>query len=339
MSKWYNPSDMDSYGKTLNFIIGGRGIGKTYSMKRRCIKRFLRSGKQFIYVRRYKSELKKIRQFFDDIALEFPKLKLIVKGGKDGARFYINDKLAGWAVPLSGYSTEKSTPYPNVDTIIFDEFLVEKGMTRYLPDEVGCFLNFMHTIDRKRGVTRAFLLANAVTIVNPYFLYWEIQPNIEKRYNTFPNRRNTRHIMVEIPNDSEFYNDEELTPFEELITDTKYGDYAIKNTFVNDNDTFIIKRSKAAKFMFAIYYKERTLGIWVDYGRGYMYTSYEFDPNTRYIYSLSTVDHRPNMLLMANWKSDHYLKQLVKAFKFGYLCFDNQVIKNTMYEVFKIMSI
>ena len=96
MAKWYNPSDMDSYGKTLNFIIGGRGIGKTYSMKRRCIKRFLRSGKQFIYLRRYQSELKKIHQFFNDIALEFPKLKLMVKGGKDGARFYINDKLAGW---------------------------------------------------------------------------------------------------------------------------------------------------------------------------------------------------------------------------------------------------
>ena len=56
-----------SYNCLFNFIIGARGVGKTYGCKEFVIKRFLREGEQFVYVRRYKDELKKMKRFFDDI--------------------------------------------------------------------------------------------------------------------------------------------------------------------------------------------------------------------------------------------------------------------------------
>ena len=31
--KWYNPQKMSSYNQVVNLIIGGRGIGKTLSIK------------------------------------------------------------------------------------------------------------------------------------------------------------------------------------------------------------------------------------------------------------------------------------------------------------------
>ena len=31
---WYNPTGVKSYNKFLNFIIGGRGIGKTTDLKK-----------------------------------------------------------------------------------------------------------------------------------------------------------------------------------------------------------------------------------------------------------------------------------------------------------------
>ena len=46
---WYDPTKIKSYNKTLNFIIGGRGIGKTYSFKKDAINRFKKKGKQFFY--------------------------------------------------------------------------------------------------------------------------------------------------------------------------------------------------------------------------------------------------------------------------------------------------
>ena len=36
--KWYEPARAKSYDKFLNFILGGRGIGKTYGFKRDAIK-------------------------------------------------------------------------------------------------------------------------------------------------------------------------------------------------------------------------------------------------------------------------------------------------------------
>ena len=37
---WYSPTNIKSYNKFLNFIIGGRGIGKTYGFKKDCISRY-----------------------------------------------------------------------------------------------------------------------------------------------------------------------------------------------------------------------------------------------------------------------------------------------------------
>lgn len=48
---WYDPTKIKSYNKTLNFVIGGRGIGKTYSFKKDAINRFKKKENNFsIYV-------------------------------------------------------------------------------------------------------------------------------------------------------------------------------------------------------------------------------------------------------------------------------------------------
>ena len=60
-----------SYNCLFNFILGARGVGKSYGAKRWAIRDFLKTGKQFVYVRRYKEELKKIDKFFDDVSHEF----------------------------------------------------------------------------------------------------------------------------------------------------------------------------------------------------------------------------------------------------------------------------
>ena len=60
---YYNPQKLLSYNRILNFIIGARGIGKSYAFKKYPINQFLKHGKQMIYVRRYKSELKKVRNY------------------------------------------------------------------------------------------------------------------------------------------------------------------------------------------------------------------------------------------------------------------------------------
>src|SRR5690625_4641719 len=89
---YYNPNRLLSYDRILSFVIGARGLGKTYGYKKYAINRFIKYGEQFIYLKRYKSDIKGIGQFFDSVAQEFPDATFKVKGYE----LYINDKLAGW---------------------------------------------------------------------------------------------------------------------------------------------------------------------------------------------------------------------------------------------------
>ena len=176
-------------------------------------------------------------------------------------------------------------------------------------------------------------MSNAVTIVNPFFLYFNIVPDINKRFNAY------KSILVEIPDSVDFSIERRKTRFGELIDGTEYGDMSLDNDFVNDSSVFIEKRSPDSKFIFALVYKGMTMGVWVDVRKGLMYVDNDYDPSTKKIYALTTDDLEENMMLMDNWKNNYHLYKMVGAFKKGYLRFDNQVLRNVGYEMFKKMNI
>lgn len=328
-SLYYDPNKMLSYNRIMNFIIGARGIGKSYSMKKHPIKRFINHQEQFIYLRRYKTELKKVGNYFNDISMEFPEHRFAVKG----RNFMIDGKQAGWAVPLSAWQSEKSTAYPDVTTIIFDEFIREKDNSGYIPNEVDAFLNFIDTVTRGRENVRVICLSNAVSVVNPYFLYFKLVPDITKRFNA------NESIVVEIPDSKDFSDNRRQTKFGKLIDGTDYAEMSLDNTFVNDSQVFIEKRTKDSRFQFSVVFNGMTIGVWVDVDKGLMYLSHDHDPSTKMSFALSTEDLNENVMLMTSWKQNYYLTKMVKAFMKGYLRFDNQVLRNVGYDMFKKMKI
>lgn len=328
-SLYYNPNKMLSYNRILNFVIGARGIGKSYAMKKYPINRFIKYGEQFIYVRRYKPELKKIGNYFNDIAKEFPEHEFKVKG----RQFFIDGKLAGWAIPLSAWQSEKSNAYPNVTTMIFDEFIRERDNSGYIPNEVEALLNLMDTVFRDRDNVRCVCLSNSVSVINPYFVYFGIVPNIEKRFNAY------RTTLVEIPDSKDFSTERRKTKFGELIADTEYGRMSLDNEFVNDSEVFIEKRSKTSKFSFGIVYKGMRMGVWVDVGRGLLYLTTEYDPSTKLMYALTTEDLEEGLTLVTNYKQNYHIRKLCSAFMNGVLRFDNQLMRTIGYEMFKKMRV
>jgi hypothetical protein len=328
-SLYYDPNKLLSYNRILNCCIGARGIGKSYGFKKHVVNRFLKHGKQFIYLRRYKGELTKLPQFFNDIKNEFPNTEFKVKG----RQLFINGKQAGWGIPLSAWQSEKSNAYPDVETILFDEFIREKDNSGYLPNEVPALLNFMDTVFRERENVRCVCLSNAVTIVNPYMIYFGIIPDIKKRFNAYES------IVVEIPDSKDFSDARRQTKFGKLIDGTEYGEMALDNTFTNDSQVFIDKRSKNSRFICSVVYNGMTFGIWVDSDIGLMYLSTEYDPSSKLVFAMTTEDLDENTMLMSNWKTNYYLVKMVSAFKKGYLRFDNQVVRNIAYELFKRMHV
>lgn len=323
-SLYYSPSKLLSYNRVLNFVIGARGVGKTYGWTEHVIKRFLNKGEQFIYLRRYKTELQDIDTFFNAIIAsgKYDDHRFEVKG-KD---FYIDDTLAGYAIPLSIAVQKKSVSYPVVTTIIFDEFLIEKGNIPYITNEPSKLLNFMDTVIRNRDDCNVVCLSNAVTVANPYFLYFKIDLNIGEEFTAYPD------FLVQIPKTAKFTNERQKTRAGRLFRHTPYGSFALDNEFVGDNTDFIGKRTPYAKFMGCVRYNKLVIGFWLDYQAGYIYANSEYDPSAKPI-AINKDDHGESTYMIDNWKNSPILNMIVRAYKQGYLLFEDQPVKHTCYDM------
>lgn len=333
-SIFYNGNRTLTHNCLFNFIVGSRGAGKTFWFKKWAIEDFIKNENQFVYVRRYEKETKKSRKtFFDDIRFLFPDHELKVRGNE----FYIDDKLAGYCIVLSTAKIEKSVSYPFVNKIGFDEFLIEQGHYRYLPDEVGAFLNLYETIARPGSghcdVT-VFFMANAITWTNPYFLYFNVKQPTKIDKNGKLIWKNGE-ILIELTAGEGFIEAKKKTRFGSIIDGTAYGDYSINNQFLLDDTTFIEKKSPEARYYFTFKYKGNEFGVWADFIDGKMWVSKSVDPSYRLIFSVTMKDHEPNTMFLKNLSRAGHFKTFIDAYKMGCVYFEDINIKNITYEVIK----
>lgn len=328
MSIYYNFDKLFSYNFLLAFVIGERGVGKTFNAKVGVLKKFLKTGEQFIYLRRYKTELDTALQtfwndlqgngYFEDYDLGVKKSKLLVE-------FTCNKKTCGYAVPLSTSNILKSTAFPKVKTIIFDEFLLDNasGTYRYLKNEVEMMLDIIETVGRLRDIQVIFL-GNALSITNPYFAYFDLDLPYNSEFRTFHDGL----IVVNYIKNMEYREVKKKSKFGKLIENTEYGSYAIDNKMLRDNTHFLGKKPADAKYYGMLIVNGHSMGIWYA-NDGYLYVSKKFDPNTTSQFALDFTDHTEKTIF-TNARDNMYLRICVNAYKQGLLKFENQKIKNDL---------
>ena len=332
---YYDKGPCLSYKAFLNFIISNRGGGKTYGFKTWCKDDFEKTGHQFVWIRRYGTEIKKMKKkFFMDIAKRYPNDKFEIKGDNKYGTFLCNNKIIGYYIALSTSALCKSDSFPLVDKIVFDEFLIIGNTYHYLKDEVDLLLELIETIFRNReddptavqprGV---YLLGNNITFANQYFLYFNI-PNFNDRFY----RNKERGILVEKYTNEEFLTLKRKSKIGKLTAGTKYNDYAIENKSYLDNNKFIASKTNNSKFYCAIDYKGATYGFWLDYRQGNMYVNKKYDPNSYDHYCLTKEDHTINTFLIKN-KNGARINNLVFLFQAGCMYFENVQIKSQVFEL------
>lgn len=325
---YYDYSKILSYNAFINFLIGERGVGKTYGASKFVTSRFINKGEEFVYIRRYKSELQKaVPEFFKALINneEFKDHKLTTKGNK----FIIDDKVAGYSFSLSTAQSLKSTNFPKVKTIIFDEFIIEEGQNHYIKNEVENFLGMVESICRMKDV-RIFMLANAVTISNPYFIYFDLS----LPYNTDIKTYKDGLILVQYMYNKEYREAKAQTKFGKLTADTEYSKYANENNFRLDNKNFIEKKTGSSRCSFGIKYKDNTYGVWFDFNEGKIFVSQ--DINTSQIFACTLHDHTPNTMLLSAIKDYNSWKTFIKNYKLGNVYYENVKIKNSIQELIKM---
>lgn len=330
---YYDLTKVLSYNAFLNILIGGRGIGKTYSASKFVTKQFIKKGEEFAYIRRYKTEIKKsVPKFFDSLIKndEFPNHKLMAKNNS----FYIDDKICGYAFTLSTAQDLKSSNFSNVKYIIFDEFILEEGQKHYLKNEVEALLSLIETIARNREV-KVFLLANAVTVANPYFIYWDLSLPYGSDIKTF---KDGLILVNYIESSEEFLNAKKNSSFGKLIEGTEYGDYAINNNFRLDNKTFVEKKTGTSKCSFYFQFQNKLYGVWFDFNVGKIFVSEDFNPNVQF-FACTKDDQTPNTMLISEAKNYSCWKIFVKNYKLGNVYFESLKIKQATLELLRIMLI
>lgn len=168
-----------------NLVIGERSNGKSYAAYEEIIKNYAESGDQGAIIRRYREDFKGKRgQSFFSPHVENGLVQKYTGDEWTGIYYYSSqwffcrrdendpnkliksDEPFCYAFSLTDMEHDKSTSYPKVTTIVFDEFITRTG---YLNDEFVLFMNVLSTIIRYRNNVTILMLANTVNKDCPYF--------------------------------------------------------------------------------------------------------------------------------------------------------------------------
>ena len=181
---YYNTSKIDKKGAVYNVIFGERSNGKTYALLKKGLIEYVKNGSQMGYVRRWKEDItgRRASRLFSGLN-ENNEIEKITKGefkgvhywagkfylcnyNESGKPIYGDTDVVAFSFSLSDGEHDKSTSFPNIRNIIFDEFLTNK---LYLQDEFVLFMNTVSTIVRRREDVKIYMLGNTVNKFCPYF--------------------------------------------------------------------------------------------------------------------------------------------------------------------------
>lgn len=183
-TKYYSLKKILAENADYNIIIGERSNGKTFATLEYILKDYIENKKEGAYIRRWRDDItgKRAENVFSAVAesgiinkLTNGEYETIIfsRGGwhlakydTDARRMKADKNAFCYAFSLSDIEHDKSTSYPNVFNICFDEFLTRRY---YLPDEFVIFMNVLSTIIRDRENIKIFMLGNTVNKYCPYF--------------------------------------------------------------------------------------------------------------------------------------------------------------------------
>lgn len=189
MTKYYSLDYLDdNYSHSrYNMIFGERSNGKTFAVLERILKKWIYDGEKGAYIRRLDNDIKgdKAKRVWTaltdrnstDLVTKYTNGEWtdVVFRSRAWYLAKFDDKLNKYvsqpepfcyAFALNVAEGYKSTSYPGVTTILFDEFL---SRNRYLRDEFVEYQNVLSTIIRQRNNVKVYMLGNTVNMYSPYF--------------------------------------------------------------------------------------------------------------------------------------------------------------------------
>lgn len=185
--KYYSLDRIKQTGAPYRLLLGEKANGKSWAVKAEIIQNAWKNdNSKFILLRRYELEIKQslVNTYFKDPTSSY--IEMWTDGQCDGIEAYQgrvfltkwnektnkNDKIKhiGYYMGLTSEQHYASGAFPDVDTIVFEEFVSRGG---YLPNEPKKLQYLISTIARHRDIV-IYLIGNSISRVCPYFSEWQL---------------------------------------------------------------------------------------------------------------------------------------------------------------------
>lgn len=231
----------------INIIIGGRGIGKTYS----ALSYVLEEEKPFIYLRNTDVQLKECVTAFGNPFKRINRdkgLDIYFKSEKSHSLIYDGSsedgRPIGYGLALSVFENLRGVDLSDVCTVIFDEFIEKRSLSF---KQFESFQSFYETVNRNRELLgedplQVILLSNSQKLANPILAGYNLIPVIEQMIRSGQKEYRNRALYINLP-ESEVSTMKANTANYQLINGTKIADEALSNKFAFDSFYGIRKRN------------------------------------------------------------------------------------------------
>lgn len=253
--EWFELRHYTDKIRPYTYIIGGRGIGKTFGTLDLFMDSEFMQGAPFIYMRNKSIQLKESATAFGNPFKKWNKLRdRSVQIVPEGEHYIIQEKILegkkvkdinvyGYAVSLSTFENLRGVDLSDVKYVLFDEF-IELGTLTF--DQFATFSNFYETVNRNRELEgeeplKVILLSNAQKLDNPILAKYGLITIIEDMLKSGTTTRTTRDYTIMLPK-SNVSEEKKNTVLYRMTQGTEFFDEAINNTFANDSFTGIKKR-------------------------------------------------------------------------------------------------
>ena len=224
--------------RAVSIIIGGRGIGKSYSS----LSYMLEQPDPFIYLRNTAVQMDECcSQFgnpFKRIALDTGRV-ITMKAEKKHYMIYDETeepRLIGYGAALSTFQNLRGVDLSDVKWCVFDEFIESRSLTF---NQFTAFQGFYETVNRNRELSGAdpfkvLLLSNSQTLRNEILAGYGLISRIQRMIETDQRLFISPDMYLELPR-SEISEAKRNTANYRLIAGTSAAREALDNEFTRDS--------------------------------------------------------------------------------------------------------
>lgn len=318
----------DKNGKIPEILLvdGNRTGGKTTAFSRLLVDDFLKDGKKFFLVYRYKNELADVADaFFKDIrTLFFDGHEMTAKGHAKGAFFelFLDKQACGYAssLTMAGKLKRYSHIFSDVAQMFFDEYQDESGL--YLPDETKKLLSLHTTIARGRGQAVRFvplyMASNSISIFNPYYQALGITGKINSNTKVF---RGDGFVLLRLTI-KDVAEAQKQSAFNRAFAGSGYLDSAIDNSFLNDDSFHVEKRTTCGRPLFGFFASGIFFTVYLQSEEFYVRRG--GDQNVPNKYGVAESDRGSGT---GSFRHGSHFRIIRKAYEDGTIWFDSQETK------------